>query len=87
MNMMTTLNLRAMVSSDDGEPKTTSYAVAEAFGKLHKNVIRDIEKLRCSDKFKALNFELCFENNELQNGKSLKYQKLTLDFRKVNFPI
>jgi hypothetical protein len=38
-------------------------------------------------KFKALNFELCFENNELQNGKSLKYQKLTLDFRKVNFPI
>lgn len=79
MNMMTTLNLRAMVSSDDGEPKTTSYAVAEAFGKLHKNVIRDIEKLRCSDKFKALNFELCFENNKLQNGKARKFYRMTKD--------
>ena len=33
MNMMTTLNLRAMVSNENGEPKTTSYAVAEAFKK------------------------------------------------------
>ncbi len=33
MNMMTTLNLRAMVSSENGEAKTTSYAVAEAFKK------------------------------------------------------
>lgn len=79
MNMMATLNLRAMVSSDDGEPKTTSYAVAEAFEKLHKNVIRDIEKLRCSDKFKALNFELCFENNKLQNGKPRKFYRMTKD--------
>ena len=31
MNMMTTLNLRAMVINDNGEAKTTSYAVAEAF--------------------------------------------------------
>ena len=79
MNMMTTLNLRAMVSSENGEPKTTSHAVAEAFGKLHKNVIRDIEKLRCSEKFKALNFELCFENNELQNGKPRKFYRMTKD--------
>lgn len=33
MNMMTTLNLRAMVTSENGEAKTTSYAVAEAFKK------------------------------------------------------
>lgn len=79
MNMMATLNLRAMVSSDDGEPKTTSYAVAEAFGKLHKNVIRDIQKLGCSEKFKALNFELCFENNKLQNGKPRKFYRMTKD--------
>ena len=45
MNMMTTLNLRAMVSSDDGEPKTTSYAVAGAFGKRHSDVLRAIKNM------------------------------------------
>lgn len=79
MNMMANLNLRAMVTADDGEVKTTSYAVAEIFKKLHKNVIRDIEKLRCSDKFRKLNFELCFENNELQNGKPRKFYRMTKD--------
>ncbi len=39
MNMMTTLNLRAMVSNENGEPKTTSYAVAEAFKKRHSDVL------------------------------------------------
>ena len=36
---------------------------------------------------KARNFAFTLENNELQNGKPLKYQKLTLNFKKVNFPI
>ncbi|EPZ5656819.1 Rha family transcriptional regulator, partial [Acinetobacter baumannii] len=40
MNMMSVLNLRAVVTQENGEVKTTSYAVAEAFDKLHKNVIR-----------------------------------------------
>lgn len=68
-----------MVFNESGEVKTTSYAVAEAFGKLHKNVIRDIEKLRCSERFKKLNFELCFENNDLQNGKPRKFYRMTKD--------
>ena len=49
MNMMTTLNLRAMVTADDGEAKTTSYAVAEAFGKRHDNVLRALRNMRCSE--------------------------------------
>lgn len=36
---------------------TTSLDVAEKFGKQHKNVLRDIENLECSDNFKRLNFE------------------------------
>ena len=43
MNMMTTLNLRAMVINDNGEAKTTSYAVAEAFEKRHSDVLRSIK--------------------------------------------
>ena len=77
MNMMTTLNLRAMVSSDDGEPKTTSYAVAGAFGKRHSDVLRALKNMKCSDAFTKRNFALCFENNKLQNGKPRKFYKMT----------
>lgn len=77
MNMMTTLNLRAMVTADDGEAKTTSYAVAEAFGKRHDNVLRALRNMRCSEKFAKRNFEVCFENNDLQNGKPRKFYKMT----------
>ena len=31
--------------------------VAEVFGKLHKNVLWDIETLGCSESFRQLNFE------------------------------
>ncbi len=37
---------------------TTSLIVAEIFNKEHKNVLRDIETLECSDDFNRLNFEL-----------------------------
>ena len=36
----------------------TSLDVAETFGKDHKNVLRDIESMECSDEFNRLNFEL-----------------------------
>ncbi len=37
---------------------TTSRKVAEVFGKEHKNVLRDIENIGCSENFRKLNFEL-----------------------------
>ena len=46
-----------IVEIDDGKMFTTSLIVAEAFEKEHFNVLRDIEKLECSEKFNALNFE------------------------------
>lgn len=79
MNMMTTLNLRAMVSNENGEPKTTSYAVAEAFKKRHSDVLRAIKNMKCSQKFRERNFALCFENNKLQNGKPRKFYQMTKD--------
>ena len=36
----------------------TSLDIAETFGKEHKNVLRDIRELECSDEFNRLNFEL-----------------------------
>ncbi|MFA3583988.1 Rha family transcriptional regulator [Acinetobacter baumannii] len=79
MNMMTTLNLRAMVINDNGEAKTTSYAVAEAFEKRHSDVLRSIKNMKCSQKFRERNFALCFENNKLQNGKPRKFYQMTKD--------
>lgn len=38
-------------------PCVTSLDVAETFGKEHRNVMRDINKLNCSPEFNALNFE------------------------------
>ena len=46
-----------LVSIENEVPKTTSLVVAEFFSKQHKNVIRIIDNLDCSDKFSQLNFE------------------------------
>ncbi len=46
-----------IVEIDDGQMFTTSLIVAEAFEKEHKNVLRDIENLECSERFNQLNFE------------------------------
>lgn len=77
MNMMSSLNLRAMVTNESGEPTTTSYAVAEAFGKRHSDVLKAINNMKCSDGFTKRNFALCFEISKLQNGKPLKFYKMT----------
>lgn len=69
MNMMLNLNLKAMVSSEDGEAKTTSYAVAEAFGKRHSDVLRSIKNMKCSDKFRERNFAFTLENKQIGNTK------------------
>lgn len=38
--------------------RANSLLVAQIFGKQHKNVLRDIEMLDCSQNFRELNFEL-----------------------------
>ena len=54
--------------NSEGTPVTTSFLVAEAFGKAHKNVLRDIENLECSDHLRALNFEPSLKIREIANG-------------------
>jgi Rha family phage regulatory protein len=41
----------------DGQPRVTSRDVAEIFGRRHDNVLRDIQRLDCSEGFRLLNFE------------------------------
>lgn len=49
--------------SSKGNPVTTSLRVAEEFEKEHKNVLRDIENLSCSQEFRRLNFALSSYKN------------------------
>ncbi len=46
-----------IVKSDSDRLSTTSKIIADVFGKVHRNICRDISALECSDEFRALNFE------------------------------
>lgn len=50
----------------------TSLDVAETFGKEHKNVLKDIRELECSEEFRRLNFEQSSYINT-QNKKQPMY--------------
>lgn len=48
--------------------RANSLVVARMFQREHKNVLRDVENLDCSDEFRQLNFELSYYRSE-QNKK------------------
>lgn len=69
---------QSLFLSTDGQPFTTSRAVAERFGKRHKNVIRDIERLLAETpdpEFSWLNFEP--RNYVDERGKTWQEYRLT----------
>lgn len=53
---------------------TTSINIAEVFGKLHKNILRDIENLKqdLPENFHKLNFELMQNEVKIGNGSTRK---------------
>lgn len=61
----------------NGQPTTTSLAIAERFGKQHKNVLRDIENLDCSKEFTELNFEPSAYKDS--TGRALPMYAITKD--------
>jgi len=46
-----------LVQRENGKLKTTSKIVCDVFGKTHKNVLLSIQAMKCSDEFRALNFQ------------------------------
>ena len=51
----------------------SSLDVAETFGREHKNVLRDIRELECSDEFRRLNFEQSEYTNKQNHGQPMYY--------------
>lgn len=62
----------SLVAVENEHAVTTSLRVAEVFGKQHKNVLRDIQNLDCSDDFRKLNFEPSHIIKQLPNNGSKK---------------
>lgn len=64
----------------DHQPMALSIDVANYFGKQHKHVIRDIEKiLDRLPKETSPKFGLCYKNNELASGKPQKMYQMNRD--------
>ncbi|SDK78266.1 phage regulatory protein, rha family [Maridesulfovibrio ferrireducens] len=57
---------------ENNQPMVSSIVVAELFGKLHKNVLRDISDLEIPDDFRFLNFQESSYVN-LQNKEQLSF--------------
>lgn len=67
--------------SEKGNPVTTSLLVAQKFEKNHKDVLKAIRNLDCSDEFHKRNFAPMFYISELGNGATRKdpYTVMTRD--------
>lgn len=67
-----------VIQSSNGNDVTTSLIVAQVFGKNHKDVLRDIEKLSCSEDFRVRNFAHTPYTHP-QNGQVYHYYEMTKD--------
>ena len=74
------LEPKYLISLVNNELRTTSAKVADAFGKLHKDVLRKIESLDCSPEFASAHFCAHVENQVVGTARrDMKYYEMTKD--------
>lgn len=76
-NVNTIQSLNHLVTTQDGALITTSINVAEAFGKLHKDILRKLECIDCSQEFTERNFTPSEYKDS--TGRNLPMYKMTKD--------
>lgn len=77
---LTVSNFQEFVMLAGDKIVTDSRRVAIHFEKEHKNVLRNIRSLlKKTGQWGLLNFEQCFENNDLSNGKPEPFYRMTKD--------
>ena len=69
--------MNELVAVVGGKPVVSSKDIADKFGKVHRNVMRDIANLDCSDSFRMLNFEQSSYTSK--QNKVLKCYMMTRD--------
>lgn len=72
------LNNGIVFLGENNQLMTTSMKVAEVFGKEHKHVLRDIDKVVCSDEFRQSNFGPQLRIRELCTGGKIESRYFTL---------
>ncbi len=73
-SVITAFDFREMVTALDNKVITTSLKVADYFGKRHKDVLRAIRNLKCSDDFTQRNFapiDFIYKNGDIQLGYNI----------------
>ena len=68
----------ARVALINGQATTTSRNIAETFGKVHKNVVKRIAEIDCSDEFRCANF-VAHPYTNPQNGQTYTEYLITRD--------
>lgn len=66
-----------LISIKDGVLVVTSKEIADRFGKVHRDVMRDIERLQCSNDFRVRNFAQSYYTSA--QNKKLKCYTMTRD--------
>jgi Rha family phage regulatory protein len=69
--------MNSIVTLDKGNLTTTSKIVSDVFGKVHKDVIKALERLDCSEEFSRRNFTL--SEYVTERGKTYKCYNITRD--------
>jgi len=75
---MTVLDSHEFVMLSGDELVTDSRKVAKHFGRQHRDVLRSIRKVNCSEEFRLRNFAQCYEINKLSK-KPEPYYTMTKD--------
>lgn len=68
-----------LVEMHDGIPMVSSLDLAERFGRRHADIIKTIEALEISDKFRERNFSLSSYESGNRNGRQLPMYWMTRD--------
>lgn len=76
-NQLIPIDEQGLFADKNDTARVDSRYVAECFEKEHKNVIRDIRELDCSEEFRLLNFEPSYYKN--QQGKKQPCYCMTRD--------
>jgi len=66
-----------LVTRSEGTLKTTSKVIADVFGKTHRDVLRSIKSMDCSDDFSARNFAQ--SDYKTERGKVYQCYDITRD--------
>lgn len=72
-----------VITTHDGEPRTDSLKIAEAFNKQHKDVLKRLHNLDCSTEFASANF--CADVQSIAIGNGAKRESKIYHMTKDGF--